>query len=194
MSSPGLRIGVELGLGWRDIRAGRCAGRRRTCSASSNTKSGNNSRRRCARRPCGRFLTAPRRRRGLMMPPLNSASRKPAGPADSAAARILRVRNCSAPIAPISCAALTVLIGIVAALEPLEIAHGAIEIATHLLDLRGDRPALRRLAGNSEKKPFPAAPSFRLHLRTVEVGLLLGDGVFGCAGSGRRGWDRCRRG
>ncbi len=69
---------------------------------------------------------------------------------------------------------------VAAAFELLEIAHHAVEIAAHLLDLRGERSALRRQAENSAKKSFARAAGFvRLRDGAVEIGLLLGDGVFG---------------
>ncbi len=76
-------------------------------------------------------------------------------------------------------AALTVLI-VAAALELLEFAHHVVEIAAHLLDLRGDRPALRRQRREQREKSFAgAAVLVRLRDGAVEIGLLLGDGVFG---------------
>ena len=76
-------------------------------------------------------------------------------------------------------AALVVLIG-AAALELFEIAHHAVEIAAHLLDLRGDRPALRRQRREQREKSLAGAAGLvRLRDGAVEVGLLLGDGVFG---------------
>jgi len=73
---------------------------------------------------------------------------------------------------------LAVLIVVVAALETLEIAHRAIEVVAHLLDLRVQRLAFRRLAGEQRKKSAAfAAASFRLRQDAVEVGLLFGDRV-----------------
>ena len=75
--------------------------------------------------------------------------------------------------------ALLVLIGVVAALETLEIAHRAVEIVAHLLDLRIQRLAFRRLASEQRKKATAlAAPSFRLRQQVIEIGLLFGDSVF----------------
>ena len=70
------------------------------------------------------------------------------------------------------------LIVVVAALEPLQIAHGAVEIAAHLLDLGVERPALRRLSGEQRKEAAAfAALLVRLHQQAVEVGLLFGDRI-----------------
>src|SRR6202044_4226 len=78
-----------------------------------------------------------------------------------------------------------------AALELLEIGGGAVEIAAHLLDLRVERAALRHQAGEQRQKPLAlAALLVRLRQRAVEVGLLLGHGVFGAldlVGAGRIG-------
>src|SRR5262249_52543182 len=56
--------------------------------------------------------------------------------------------------------ALAFLIVVVAALEPLEIAHGAIEAVAQLLNLRVERLAFRRLAGKQREKSVLAAPLF----------------------------------
>ena len=75
--------------------------------------------------------------------------------------------------------ALPFLIGVVAALETLEIGHRAIEIVAHLLDLRVQRLTLRRLASEQRKKATAlAAPSFRLRQQAIEIRLLFGDSVF----------------
>ena len=49
--------------------------------------------------------------------------------------------------------------------------------------------ALRHdMAENSDRKPWPSQPDLRdLRQRAVEFGLLLGDGIFGAPGPGRRG-------
>ncbi len=96
----GIAVGVERGFGRRAQRAGRRARRRRTGSARSSRRSGNNSRRRCARRRCDKCRPARRRRSGLrIVPPPNSASKKPCGPALRWRRRCIARRNCFAPIA-----------------------------------------------------------------------------------------------
>ena len=72
------------------------------------------------------------------------------------------------------------LLGIAAALELFEIAHHVVEIAAHLLNLRGDRPALRRQRREQGEKSLAGAAIFvRLRDGAIEVGLLFGDGVLG---------------
>ena len=86
--------------------------------------------------------------------------------------------------------ALPLLSGI-AGFELFKLAHHAVEIAAHLLNLRGDRTALRRQRREKCEKPFTGAAGLvRLCDRPVQVGLLLGDGVFGTfdlIGAGRIG-------
>src|SRR6202030_2492919 len=76
-----------------------------------------------------------------------------------------------------------------AAFELLEIRGGAVEVAAHLLNLRVDGPALWHQARKQRQEPLAlAALLVRLRERAVEVGLLLGDGVFGAldlVGAGR---------
>ena len=80
---------------------------------------------------------------------------------------------------PDELAALAILIVIVAALEPLEVGHGAIEVVAHLLNLRVQRLAFRRLSGEQRKKSAAlAAAPFGLRQHAVEVGLLFAGGVF----------------
>ena len=55
---PGIAMAVEHRLGGRTQPLAQAARRRRTCSARSSTRSGSNSRRRCARTACGRCPTA----------------------------------------------------------------------------------------------------------------------------------------
>ena len=70
------------------------------------------------------------------------------------------------------------LIVVVAALEPLEIAHRAIEAVAQLLDLRVERLAFRRLAGEEREKSALAAAPFGVRHEAVEIGLLLAGGIF----------------
>ena len=57
-----------------------------------------------------------------------------------------------------------------AAFELLEIAHRVVEIAAHLLDLRVQRPAFRRQAGEQREEALArAADAIRLHERAVEI-------------------------
>ena len=73
---------------------------------------------------------------------------------------------------------LAFLIVVVAALEPLEIAHRAIEAVAQLLDLRVERLAFRRLAGEEREKSALAAAPFGVRYEAVEIGLLLAGGIF----------------
>src|ERR1700691_3879636 len=60
-----------------------------------------------------------------------------------------------------------------AALELLQIAHQAVEVAAHLLDLRRDRPALRRQARKYRENSLSLAALFvALRAAAVEIGLL----------------------
>ena len=87
-------------------------------------------------------------------------------------------------------AALAVL-RIAAAFELLLFARHAIEIAAHLLDRRGDRPALRRQRREQREEAFAGTAGFvRLRHGAVEIGLLFGDrfvGALDLLGAGRVG-------
>ena len=114
-----------------------------------------------------------------MVPPPNSASKKPCGPPAALAAAVYCAPQLFCANWPISARRCPCLI-VAAALELFEIADHAVEIAAHLLDLRGDRPALRRQRREQRKKSLAGAAGFvGLRDGAVEVGLLLGDGVFG---------------
>ena len=76
-------------------------------------------------------------------------------------------------------AALSLLTGI-AVLELFEIADHAVEIAAHLLDLRGNRSALRGERREKCEKSLTSAAGFvGLRDGAIEIGLLLGNGVLG---------------
>ncbi|HVI63431.1 MAG TPA: hypothetical protein VM910_12725, partial [Bradyrhizobium sp.] len=65
-------------------------------------------------------------------------------------------------------------------LELFEIADHAVEIAAHLLDLRGDRPALRGERREKCEESLAGAATFvGLCNGAIEVGLLFGNGVLG---------------
>ena len=64
------------------------------------------------------------------------------------------------------------------ALQPLNLAQGAVEVRAHLLDLVVDRAALRRLsAEQGEESAALTTQALRLLAEAIELGLLLGGGV-----------------
>src|SRR5262249_59127283 len=87
------------------------------------------------------------------------------------AAIILSERHQDAAALPFALAAV--------ALQPLDVGQRGVEVRTHLLDLVVERAALRRLSAEQGKKAAPlATQALRLLAQAVELGLLLGRGVF----------------